>query len=408
VTHYHTRPEGQLFNWIRRNRATVITTIRHPGDVLISLYHHVHDFRRDEIDHDFLRRMLSRGFERRGLTTYAESQPFSADLDCSLEWMACEGTHTVRYEDLRSDPVATLRELTDRIHPAPIERIEAAVDMCDMEVMRRTAGKFSGFFRQGRIGGWRELLAPDVVEILRATDPYASQVARLGYSMDLSAFAPPNRIRASSHLMTTLRHFDNGVSTAPVLVQCFFWAPHELRVEWERQLTATGPGTFYHWLNSPAPTSGQGPYKTLALTNIAAFIYSQRPDVRMAYPDLDFTRRYDYVRWFVRRAAVECGLDDVFVNRQRSYLLRWANAGTPVGRLQASNFVAHLCRCRCRIDVDAEFPNIGRMDRRALIRDVVRAAKALDMDPNYIRPMQDSLGRHWLPERIRRWCGLAG
>jgi hypothetical protein len=149
VTHYHTRPNRELLSWIRTNRAVVVTTIRHPGDVLLSLYHHVHEFRNETIDQDFLRRMLSTGFERRGMTTYAADQPFSADLDCSLEWMACEGTHTVRFEDLRADPVAALRELTSRIHPAPLERIEAAVEMCDIDVMRRMAGDFSASSARG-------------------------------------------------------------------------------------------------------------------------------------------------------------------------------------------------------------------------------------------------------------------
>jgi hypothetical protein len=61
VTHYHIRPNPELLSWIRMNRAVVITTIRHPGDVLISLYHHVHDFRSETLDQDFLRRMFIHG-----------------------------------------------------------------------------------------------------------------------------------------------------------------------------------------------------------------------------------------------------------------------------------------------------------------------------------------------------------
>jgi len=533
VTHYHTKPNRELLSWIRTNRAVVVTTIRHPGDVLISLYHHVHEFRNETIDHDFIRRMLSTGFERRGMTTYAADQPFSADLDCSLEWMDCPGTQTIRFEDLRADPVAALCELTSRIHPAPLKRIEAAVQMCDIDVMRRMAGEFSGFFRQGSTGAWRQLLAPDVVEAFRSQLPYAAQVARLGYSMDPADTAPPHRPPPQRHPMTTLGRFENGVAVAPILVQCFFWAPCQQRQAWERQLAATGPDTFYEWLNSPAPPAGRGPYDTLPISNIAAFVYQQRPDVRLVYRDLGsgdrheyvlwFLRRagkelgldaafvdnqqatlqrwssdhpitrlesfdngvtvapilvqaffgapdaqrklwerqpaatgpgsfytwlnspapeaaggpyemlflsniaafvyeqrpdvrrsfkdlssgdrYDYVRWFLRRAGEESGLDAVFVNRQRSYLLRWANRQTPLGGSLSTNFVAHLCRCR--IDVDAEFPNISHTGRRALIREVVRAAKALGMDPDYIRPMQDSLGHHWLPAKIRRWCGMS-
>jgi hypothetical protein len=404
VTHYHIRPNPEVLSWIRTNRAVVITTIRHPGDVLLSLYDHVHDFRNETLNQDFLRRMLWTGFARNGMTTYAANQPFSADLDCSLEWMACEGTHTVRYEDLRADPVAALRDVTSRIHPAPLERIEAAVEMCGIDLMRSMAGEFSGFFRQGRVGDWRQMLAPDVVEVLRRQPPYAAQVARLGYSMNPADAAPRNRVSSRRHPMTTLDRFENGVAVAPIMVQCFFCAPYEQRQIWERQLAATGPGSFYDWLNSPAPVAGGGLYETLPISNIAAFVYEQRPDVRLVYGDLNSSDRYEYARWFLRRAGTECGLDAAFVNRQRASLLRWANASTPVSGAWASNFVAHICRCR--IDVLASFPHIAGADRRELVRAVVRAAKALGMDPGYIRPLEQSLGRHWLPERMRRWCGL--
>jgi len=404
VTHYHTRPNPELLSWIRRNRAVVITTIRHPGDVLISLYHHVHDFRSETIDQDFLRGMLSTGFERRGITTYAADQPFSADLDCSLEWMACEGTHTVRYEDLRADPVAALRELTSRIHPAPLERIEAAVEMCDIDVMRRRAGNFGGFFRQGRIGDWRQMLAPDVIELFRSQHPYATQMARLGYSTEPADAAPPMRVPARRHPMTTLGRFENGVTVAPVLVQCFFWALYEQREVWERQLAATGPGSFYDWLRAPAPVAGEALYEALPISNIAAFVYQQRPDVRLVYKDLSSGDRYEYVRWFLRHAGKDFGLDAAIVNRQRANVLRWAKASTDVGGERTPNLVAHICRRR--IDVMAMFPDIAGADRRSLVRAVVRAAKASRMDPGYVRSLEQSLGRYWLPERVRRWCGL--
>jgi hypothetical protein len=404
VTHYHTRPNRELLSWIRTNRAVVVTTIRHPGDVLLSLYHHIHEFRNETLDHNFLRRMVSTGFERRGMTTYAADQPFSADLDCSLEWMAYEGTHTVRFEDLRADPVATLRELTSRIHPAPLERMEAAVEMCDIDVMRRMAGDFSGFFRQGRIGDWHARLPPDVVEVFRKLHPYAAQMARLGYSMDPVSTVPAGRVPPRRHPMTTLERFENGVAVAPIMVQCFFWAGYQQREAWEKQLAATGPGSFYHWLNLPAPLAGRGLYETLPLSNIAAFVYQQRPDVQLVYKDLSSGERYEYVRWFLQRAGKAHGLDAAFIDRQRAYLLRWANAGTPVGGEWASNFVAHICRSR--IDVLGSFPHIAGGDRKALVRAVVRAAKALEMDRDYIRPLEASLGRHWLPERMRRRCGV--
>jgi len=157
VTHYHIRPNPELLSWIRTNRAVVITTIRHPGDVLLSLYDHAHDFRNETLNQDFLRRMLWTGFARNGMTTYAANQPFSADLDCSLEWMACEGTHTVRYEDLRADPVAALREFTTHSSGA------AGADRSRYgNVRHRRDAQHGGRVLRFLPPGARRRLAPDV------------------------------------------------------------------------------------------------------------------------------------------------------------------------------------------------------------------------------------------------------
>ena len=481
VTHYHIRPNPQLIAWIREHQPVVITTIRHPGDVLISLYHHLHNFRAAALDLDFLRGMLSTGFERTNIVTDSTGQPFSTDLACSIEWMACEGTHVVRYEDLRADTAGTLHELTSRISAVPDERIEAAIEMCDLDLMRKLAGEFGGFFREGRIGGWRDLLPPDVIELFRSMAPYVAQMAALGYSMDAAdattARTVPSRPR---HPMAPLERVENGVPVVPILVQCFFWAGAEQRAHWERQLAATGPSSFYDWLNLPSMPAGRGLYEELPLSNLAAFVYQQRPGVRRVYPDLTTSDRYQYALWFLCYAGIEYGLGRAFVDPLRagllswtskqpcpadglglyqglplsnvaaflhdhspdlqlaypdltsrgryaflqwflqfanlrwgvdaSYidavradLLRWANARTHIDGATGgtvTNFVLHICQTRT--DVLANFPHIRGRDRRALVRSVIKAARALQMDPEYVRPLEESLGRHWLPKGLSR------
>jgi hypothetical protein len=408
VTHYHTRPTPELLGWICAQRPVVVTTIRHPGDVLISLYHHVRGFGSGTIDPDFLRRMLTAGFERANMTTDSAGQPFSADLACSIEWMHRQGTHVVRYEDLRADTAGTLRDLTARICPVPDERIEAAIEMCDIDQMRNMAGGFGGFFRGGRVGAWRDLLPPDVAETLRAAEPYAGQLAALGYSMDPHDPLISRGIEARRrHPMAALRQFANGVPVAPMLVQCFFWSRREQRALWEKQLDGTGPGSFYEWMNAPCPEGGRGIYEGLAVSNLAAFIYGQRPDLRLAYPGLTSRGRYDYLRWFLRSAGGEHGLDAAFLNPVRAALLRWANAAArpdAAGASPATNFVLHICGTLT--DVLGSFPHIRGRERRALVRAVLRTAQALRMDAEYTVPLERSLGRHWLPRSLLRRLGL--
>jgi hypothetical protein len=481
IAQYHILPNPELTGWIRENRAEVITTIRHPGDVLISLYHHIHNFRAKTLDPDKLLRMLSEGFERTGLTTYSTGRPFSADLTCSLEWMAREGTHVVRYEDLRVEPLAALRALTSGILPVADERIEDAIDMCDLGLMRAMARSYGGFFREGRIGGWRDLLPPAVLDVFRQVEPYPAQLAALGYTMEpddpaVAREIPPRR----RHPMLALERFENGVRAAPMVIKCYFWEPRERQALWNPRIDSAAPDSFYAWLNAPCGSPGAGIYESLPLSNLAAFVYAQRPDLRQAYPDLrsrdrvryahwflrcaqkeheldaafiepvregvrrwahaacaipgadfyaslplpslaaffydqrpdlqaaypDLTSgdRYEYLQWFLRSAGAEYGLGPEYIDPVREAVERWEKGLSPVdGRIAASNFVRHICQRR--IDVLGSFPEIRGPERRALVRSVIRAAKALHMDAAYVHPLERSLGRHWLPKWLRTLLG---
>jgi hypothetical protein len=41
VAHQHLWPSTELLDWLREERVTIITTVRHPADILVSLYHYV-------------------------------------------------------------------------------------------------------------------------------------------------------------------------------------------------------------------------------------------------------------------------------------------------------------------------------------------------------------------------------
>src|SRR5262245_6163196 len=58
VSHHHFHPTPELLDWIRGEDIRVITMTRHPGDVLISLYHHLRGFKATAVSRRFLRRML--------------------------------------------------------------------------------------------------------------------------------------------------------------------------------------------------------------------------------------------------------------------------------------------------------------------------------------------------------------
>ena len=381
VTHYHIRPNPELRDWIRANQAVVMTTIRHPGDVLLSLYHHVNGFRGGEPRPDFLRRMLVDGYERTNMTADWTGQPFSADLACSLEWMGEPGTHVIRYEDLRADTAGTLRALAGRIAPASEARIAAATEMCDLGLMRRMAGQFGGFFREGAVGAWRDLLPAPVVDILRGRPPYPEQIAALGYSLDAGAPPPAGAaILRSRHPVATRERFDNGVPFSPILAKCFFWTQPMWR----------DVAGFYGWLNAPSPGEGRGIYKDLPVSNLAAFIYGDRPDVRLTYPDLSGRHRAEYLQWFLRAAGPEYGLDAAFIDPVRAGMVYWGTSSSPIDDTARSNALSagegrdiyeHLPVSNLatfiyekRPDVRMAYPDLAGRHRYEYLRWFVRAA----------------------------------
>jgi hypothetical protein len=302
--------------------------VLHPADVLVSMCHHVHGFHGGSTDVEFLRRMLREDFDRIDIVPERLGAPFYRDLDCSLAWIESGLGHVVRYEDLLSDPVGVLAALTSRIRPVTAERIEAAVESCSLDLMRTLAGRFGGFFRAGRAGAWRDFLPPDIVEVFRSTEPYRSQMSALGYSMDgapgetVPGMAPPLRCP-----LLDVSRFDSGVPVAPILVKCFLHADDGLRRQWTRDLRGIGPDSFYRWLNAAAPLPGKGHFANLDVSNLADFIYFDRHDLRIAFPDLGGPDRQEFVQWFLRYATSEYGIDPTFVDSLGDSFRKWSMLG---------------------------------------------------------------------------------
>jgi hypothetical protein len=135
-------------------------------------------------------------------------------------------------------------------------------------------------------------------------------VSAVGYTMDseagevLQAEAQPQRCP-----LLEVSRFDNSVPVAPILVKCFLDADDGLRRQWTRDLRGTGPDSFYRWLTSPAPRPGEGHFASLDVSNLADFIYFDRHDLRIAFPDLGGRDRREFVQWLLRYLEQEYGID---------------------------------------------------------------------------------------------------
>ena len=117
VAQQHYFPGQRLLAWAERERAVFLTTIRHPGDVLVSLWHYVHAYANDPRWEGDPVGVMRGDRDRPGEQTadYVR-EGFPHYLDLSLAWITNGRSIIVKYEDLCRDPDAELARVVRAIH----------------------------------------------------------------------------------------------------------------------------------------------------------------------------------------------------------------------------------------------------------------------------------------------------
>jgi hypothetical protein len=182
VCHEHYYPTADLRIWARNNQPILITTVRHPADVLVSLCHHAQYYPWT----DAIKSAVDPNTGKIGddVRRYVELLLF-LDLNISIAWMRTKLSHIVRYEDLWKHPVGELTRLTNLIQPVGEDAIVQAVDRCNLSLMREKADpRERPFYRKGGTGHWREELTEEITQLLAEMEPYPLQFAFLGYSLE--------------------------------------------------------------------------------------------------------------------------------------------------------------------------------------------------------------------------------
>lgn len=305
ICHKHYAPTPRLLAWAKEHRLVLITTVRHPGDILVSLFHFVNYqaplspvFKAPKI------MALDGGVMGENTLHYVKTG-FSYYLDISLYWMLSHESLVVRYEDLWQDPFGSLATLTAQIHPVPQDRIQQALVQCDFDFLHEYHDP--RFFRSGRIGEWRASLTPEVLEVLKQV-PYSVQFEILGYG--LQAIDPANDPfalpRTDTNPFRKRATFDNGIPIPPIVMQIYI--DDGSRIErWPWPYETENRDSFLGWLNAPAeadPLEGAAP----VITNLAGYVYKTRPDLQKAYPNPFGQDRAAFAAWFLTYAAAEYAL----------------------------------------------------------------------------------------------------
>lgn len=296
--------------WLEAHGVIVLTTVRHPADVFVSLWHHVQ--REDRAAVADPRNSFSLKRDAGAMGPAAEAfarEGFYRDLHISISWLRAGESLCVRYEDLWSQPFATLRHVTDFVRSCSDLAIRRAISLCQIRRLQRVnLDRGRGFFRKGGVGGWRDALPPSIAATLREAEPYPAQFGFLGYSMDErqypAAEIPPD------HSADPFRGADrlaNGVPVVPALLRAYFAHVGSVGRDWGDPL-AVHAGSFFEWLVAPARRDPR-PDTVPVVTELAAYLHGVRPDVQAVFPDPFGADRLSFTNWFTANATAEYLLD---------------------------------------------------------------------------------------------------
>jgi hypothetical protein len=325
VTHQHFLPERPLLNWAARTQTHLVTMIRHPADILVSLYHYCCNYPDHYKEDPAVSAALAADAEERQATADLPhhvvdgellrvlQERIMCDVNISISWIRSRRSLVVRYEDLRVDPLKTLRTLAESIAPASSDRIVQAIDACDIKVLRDNYAIDSRFFRRALIGEWRSALPTYVLRRFAEEEPFRSQLSFLGYEVKVDKDGAKPRKETSIAREPAQERFDNGVPFVPILAELLENAPSEKRTGWGNILDTASRDCFFHWANAAADEDPLGPEAIPRLTNLAVFVYKQRPDLQAAFPDIFDLNRLGYAAWFLRYAGHRYDLDRSFL-----------------------------------------------------------------------------------------------
>ena len=309
VAHQHVEPTPALLDWAARNAVTVVTTLRHPGDVLVSLFYYA----QWAASNSEMRRLADDGPEMgANVRDYVASRRFARQLVISAQWLKA-GAVGIRYEDLLRDPLDSLEQLATNIAPTTAECIRCAVACCEIGVLRALKGREARHFRAGKQGQWIDVVPPAVLAVLRSDAYYQRILSQLGYVFDaeVAAASTPFDYSAISPFHGQ-RTFDNGVVVPAVVLELYFSSPAHLR-RWPRPLETISPDSFFRWLAAPVNVDGTAASERPVLTNLAFYLHRVRSDLQVHFPEPLGCDRARFRDWVLRHGQREYVLPRVLL-----------------------------------------------------------------------------------------------
>ena len=183
IFHQHFRPTEAFFELIDPIDARLVTTIRHPYDVFVSLYFYVQ--RLSHLFHEGapLYPLIGRALDDPAVFEYLEKDEdgFGFQVRLALDWVDCGRSIIVTYEDLLADTYQAVWGMTEQIQPVPARVIRQAVKNNQADRLRKKSLTLNKHIRAGTTGDWRNHLTRQHLELINKT--HGPLIQRLGYGL---------------------------------------------------------------------------------------------------------------------------------------------------------------------------------------------------------------------------------
>jgi hypothetical protein len=185
VVAIHVYPSEELVALLRDRGFSILTTIRHPLDVLISILAYTQYQRKTK------RWVSGEGGDESSLfgatpldpafLDYASSKRADVLFGVSMAWLPYAAA-AVRYESLVEDPKAYLAGLFETLEVTPAHPVSEVIAQNTLERLRAIHTDNSHHFWRGELGLWRRLLPSEIA--LPIAEHHRPVFERLGYVCD--------------------------------------------------------------------------------------------------------------------------------------------------------------------------------------------------------------------------------
>lgn len=184
IFHQHFRPCEGLFRVVDEHEIRLITALRHPYDIFVSLFYYVQSFSHLFTPGAQLHVLVGKPIDHPAVLEFlARSEGgFGLQISLAQRWLQnAEHTVLTRYEALADDAPAELARITRELSPVSSSKLRNAVERCRADRMRRRSPTLSRHIRNGAAGDWRNHLSDRHLEVLNLH--YGSQIQALGYPL---------------------------------------------------------------------------------------------------------------------------------------------------------------------------------------------------------------------------------